>query len=349
MESNGADRERPGLRIGGYVPGHAEPVAGSEYEPGDRSQQVNLPNIADYWPDTANRPRNGGTPPDFADFGEPPPERSRRGRTAVVGGLLVGAIAVGTLLLMRPTGDREPQNTAAPAAPAPSVSALAPSVSASAPVSASAAAPASASAAPVESTPPAAAITTARFDLVTGVTELNVKTADLDGENFRVTTPKNSGLDVTAAFTGETLKVSAEPDGTVKGSGRVDVLLSKDIVWRLRMTAGVRRASLDMGGGTVSDIDLIGGAQTIDIELGNLDGILPILMAGGVEKWRIITSDEVPVEIAFTSGAGDVKVYGRPKGGVGEGLTVQVGDLAERPGLDIDAEAGLGSLEITRD
>lgn len=353
VERNGADGERPRLRIAGYVPGHAEPVAGSEPEPGaggPRGEPVNLPNIADYWPDQPSRRRVTGAPPmpPGTGFDPPPEEPGRRGRPAVLVGLLAGAVAVGTLLLLRPRADEPPPETAAPPVASATVAPPSSAPESSAPSSAPASS-AAASSAPASSAPARPPLTTGRFDLVTGVTELTVRTADLNGENFEVTTPKDSGLDVDTSFADGSLKVSARPDGSEKGSGRVDVLLSKDVVWRLRMTGGVEKASFDMGGGTVSDIDLIGGAQRIDIDLGDLDGTLPILMAGGVNKWRISTSREVPVEIAFTSGAGDVTVYGRQKGGVGEGLTIKAGDIDATPGLDIDAEAGLGSLEIGRD
>ncbi|HWS35079.1 MAG TPA: hypothetical protein VN408_20360 [Actinoplanes sp.] len=325
------------------MPGHAEPVAGSEFEPatGDQNAPVNLPNIADYWPDDRQA---RGAYPDPPDFDGPPPRRGKP--AAILVGLVAGAIAVGTLLLMRPQDDTTPQDTAAPAAPVVVESAEAGPEPSSGPSREPSREP---SPEITSASPPPAALKTARFDLVSGITELNVRTGDTGGENFAVTTPKNSGLKVTAAFTGGTLKVTAKPDGTIKGSGRVDVLLSRDTVWRLRMTAGVEKALFDMGGGTVSDIDLIGGAQSIDIRLGNLDGTLPILMAGGVNKWRIATSEELPVQVDFTSGAGELNLYGQDKGGIGEGLTVKTGDWDKRPGLDIDAEAGLGSLVVTQD
>ncbi|WP_433789010.1 hypothetical protein [Actinoplanes sp. CA-252034] len=341
------DGQRPGLRIAGYVSGHAEPVAGQEpapvAEPGPtpRPLPVTLPDISEYWPDHDRRPRAGEPP-------EPRPS-GRRQRPVIAAGLLAGLVITGTLLLTRPGEDVSTEEIAAPA--------TAPAATAPAATTPAATAPASveptSSPTPVAPSPPPPPVeklpTTARFVLTTGVTELDVRTADLGGEAFRVTTPKDSGLDVDADFENGTLSVSAEPDGRKNGSGRIDVLLSEDIVWRLRMGAGVRTASFDMSGGTVSDIDLIAGARTIDIELGRLDGTLPILMAGGVQTWRIRTAGKVPVRVALSSGAGEVTLYGDEKGGVSAGASVGRGDLDDEPGLDIDAEAGIGSLDISRD
>jgi hypothetical protein len=334
------DGQRPRLRIAGYVSGHAEPVAGQEpapvAEPGPtpRPMPMRLPNISDYWPDRTRRP------PETS-----PPEPRSRKRPVIAAGLLAGLVITGTLLLTRP--DSPPaqprqQDLAAPTTTVPATTApvsVAPSAETTTPPPAP----------PPPTTPEPARIEAAKFELATGVTELDVRTADLGGDNFRVTTPENSGLDVDADLKNGTLSVSAEPDGTENGSGRIDVLLSEDIVWRLRMGAGVHTASFDMSGGTVSEIDLIGGAQTIEIELGRLDDTLPILMAGGVHTWRIRTSEKVPVKIALGSGAGEVTLYGDEKGGVSGGDTIRKGDLDDEPGLRIDAEAGIGFLDISRD
>lgn len=363
VKRNGAnDEPRPELRIAGYVPGHAEPVADpepSEPTPAPRDLPPALPNISDYWPDTPRRQR-----------AEPPPvpmetmvtDRRAR-RPAVMATLLAVAVAAGAFLLSRPLTSTDSRPVAAapttatatvPATEAPASVApanVAPSATPttaatpSTPVPPALTAPTAEAPAPPPKPP---AVTEARFELVTGVTELIVRTADLDGAPFRVTTPKDSGLDVDAAFTGGTLRVRADPDGAASGSGRVDVLLSSKVVWRLRMGAGVHAASFDMGGGTVREIDLIGGAQAVDLELGRLDETLPILMGGGIHTWRIRTSERVPVKVALGSGTGALTVYGDERGGISGGETVRDGDLGDRPGLDIDAEAGVGSLKISR-
>ncbi|GIF44219.1 hypothetical protein [Actinoplanes xinjiangensis] len=341
------DGQRPRLRIAGYVSGHAEPVAGPEpasvAEAGTapRPRPPALPNISDYWPDRT-RPA--------PEFETPAPGRSRRRKRPVIAaGLLAGLVITGTLLLTRPDDDPDRRDLAAPAATTPTTTPVTTAPVSIAPSATPTAAPTTTRPLPPPSPPPAERITAAKFELTTGVSRLDVRTADLDGDDFRVSTPKDSGLDVDADFDDGTLRVSAEPDGRENGSGRIDVLLSEDIVWRLRMVAGVHTASFDMAAGTVGDIDLIGGAQTVEIELGRLDRTLPILMAGGVHTWKIRTSGKVPVKLALSTGAGDVTLYGDEKGGVRAGTTIRKGDLGDEPGLNIDAEAGIGFLDVSRD
>ncbi|MDI6100329.1 hypothetical protein QLQ12_17115 [Actinoplanes sp. NEAU-A12] len=355
------DEPRPALRIAGYVQGHAEPMACPEPSPGDPGTApgplpTGLPNIADYWPDTPGQ-RGAGVPPalppDVTGFGAPDrPARNRR--PAMLAGTLAGLVAVGTLLLARPLIRTSQEPVAAPATttvPASVAPTVVPSAAPTASPSAAppAAAPPAAPSPPPAATTPPPAITSARFELVTGVAHLSVRAADLNGDAFRVTTPKDSGLDVDSSFTDGTLRVSTRRNGSSSGSGRIDVLLSDDIVWRLRMASGVRVASFDMAGGTVSDIDLLGGAHFVGIDLGRVDRKLPILMAGGIRTWRITTANQVPVTIAMATGAGAVTVYGDDEGGVRGGDTLRFGDRNSAVGLDIDAEAGVGSLRITRD
>ncbi|MEV0902863.1 hypothetical protein [Actinoplanes sp. NPDC049802] len=365
--AGGRDRP-PALRIAGYVVGHAEPVADERADPA--TAETRLPDISDYWPDAAPRvtvpsrpaghPRPAGTTEPPAPTAERPTRTTGRPDTAgdatrrwagrrpvICAGLLALVFAGGTVLLARPlTGDDRQRTVPAAAAPTDPVS-VAP-VEPVTPDSATPASPSPSAAAtrPVAPEPPPPAIREARFELADGVTELDVRTVTMDGP-YRVSTPDGSGLDVDTSFEDGVLRVETTPDGT--GSGRLDVRLSDRIVWDLRMGAGVHTASFDMDTGTVGGIDLRGGAQTIDITLGRLSGTLPVRMAGGVHTWRIRTARKVPVRVTVGAGAGDVTLYGRGSGGVGAGTTLRSGDPDDRPGLDIDAEAGIGFLAVSED
>ncbi|GIF04896.1 hypothetical protein [Actinoplanes siamensis] len=269
---------------------------------------ANWPNISDYWPDT--------------------PVVRRRRRPALLTGLLALFVIGGSVVLARPLADAEIRQRA-------SGPVIIPPESPQAVISLQPSPPAPR---PLPTTPVRASPLRGRFEVVTGLTDLVVRTARLDDADFRVSGPAEG------AFTGGVLRVSARPGD----AGPVEVLLSDRRIWQLRTGAGTRSVALDLSAGAVNRIDLNGGAERIDMTLGRLSGTVPIRMAGGVSIWRIVTAVQVPVRVQVASGAGDVALYGQHSDGTAAGTTVRSGDLDAAPGLDIVAAGGLGTLEVTR-
>lgn len=183
--------------------------------------------------------------------------------------------------------------------------------------------------------------------MVDGVTELSVRTTELD-QTFKVSTPHDSGLKVRPSFEDGLLRVRATSTGD-GGNGRVQVLLSDDLSWRLRMTGGVARASFDLAAHTVRRIDLVGGAAEINMELGRQGATVPIRMSGGVSAWNIRTSAQLPVRVVAGRGGSRVDLYGHVTEGLVAGTTVRSGDLDDGRGLDLDAEGGFSALTVTED
>ncbi|MCW2143683.1 hypothetical protein [Actinoplanes cyaneus] len=344
MEPVGSEEAR--LRIARYLESPPQPA--TPPRPG-----IQLPDIADYWPDAPHRQRapgrpgpvpSGPMPHGSGPHGSEPlpmreqPARRWRHRPVVVTGVLALAVIGGSVVLARPLTDADVRRESRPlpVVPAESAQVVIPLEPSPAP---------SGSPSPVFTTTPVKASPTTApapvqggFELVTGVTDLVVRTADLDGDEFRVSGPG------AGTFSGGVLRLSAKPDG---GTGPVEVRLSDARVWQLRIGAGTRSVTLDLGGGTVSRIDLDGGAERIDITLGRLTRTVPIRMAGGVSTWRIRTATKIPARVQVGNGAGDVVLYGKHSGGTGAGTTLRSGDLDDAPGLDVTAAGGLGTLEIT--
>lgn len=335
MEPPGSDETR--LRIARYLDSPPRRAA-----PGPPA--ISLPNIADYWPDAPHRQRALGWRAFLPDGPEPPdaPEsanRRWRQRPVVLTGVLALVVIGGSVFIARPLADsdiRRLEARPAPVVPAESTQLVIPLEPSPSPSASSALATTPAKASPTTRPTTVAAPLPGDFELVTGVTDLVVRTADLDGSNFSVSGPAEG------TFTDGTLRLSASQNG---GSGPVEVSLSDARIWRLRVGAGTKSVTLDLGAGAVSRIDLDGGAERMDITLGRLSGVLPIRMAGGVSTWLIRTATEVPVRVLVGSGAGDVVLYGKHSGGTGAGTTLHSGNLSG-VGLDIDATGGIGNLEV---
>lgn len=313
----------PGLRVGGYI-------APDVPAPAPKRPRITLPDVADYWPDasTSTQPEALGTPPPAQPAVPVAPAGNRRTWLAAGVGLAVGvALSGGVVALTRLTSSREADD--APAAQAPPAVTISPATSPSAPPTAT-------------SAPPDGPT----FEMVTDVKELSVRTTRLgSGERFRVSTPDDSGLRVNPVLTGDVLTVTTTPVGS-GGSGRVEVLLSDRIVWRLLLTGGVERSTFGLASGTVSRIDVNGGALQIDMTVGVDRATVPIRMTGGVSTWRIRTPARVPVQVTAGGGAGEVVLYGRNDGGLKAGSIVRSGNPDNRPGISVEAVAGFGALHV---
>jgi hypothetical protein len=370
-----SDGERT-LRVGGYVTRcvkgrETERAAGPAADPGTAG--INWPNISDYWPDAPDRPEAAPAWTEHLERGSGPantgvrvigdaPDSPRRRRLRTSLGALVAVLTVAACgVIVAQLSDRSttPADLAAgtPQPPATAPGAVLPSV----PEAVLPSAPADAGTEPSRTPEPARTpskkpaapaapaeppLEDAAFEMVDGVTELSVRTTEL-AETFEVSTPRDSGLKVRPVFSGGVLRVHATPIGE-GGTGRVEVLLSDDVTWRLRMTGGVARASFDLASHSVRRIDLTGGAAQIDIELGRQDATVPIRMSGGVSAWNIRTSARLPVRVVAGSGGSRVDLYGQITEGLAAGTTVRSGDLDDGRGLDLDAEGGFSALTVAK-
>ncbi|MFD1365728.1 hypothetical protein [Actinoplanes sichuanensis] len=339
----------PALRVGGYVKTRR---AARHRAPEAIEQDTRLPRISDYWPDAPHRLRAQWEgflplPPNAVSSVAVEPEDERPATTLdrrwpiMITGVLALSVVAGTMLLARPLAESEirQQRAALP----PSAVAIEPQITA-APMPP----PLLLSPTPAQSPSPtptgAPDVRSARLEFVTGVTDLSVRIADLGDLPFDVGSSDGSEVDANTTFSDGVLRIEINSAGS---NGSVEVRLSNRIVWGLQLSAGVKSARFDTTAGSVSRIDLDGGAESFNLVLGRLTGIVPIRMTGGVSNWRIWTDGRVPARVTVGDGAGNVVLYGDENGGTAPGAVVRSGDLDGGTGLDVDAAAGVGYLEIS--
>lgn len=320
------------------------------------AQPDKLPDISGYWPDaphrtgppadeyepdgaeavrttpawqtaagrpTVERPRSGRPTIELKVIGAPLPPRRPAGRILAVA--LAGALVTGVLGWFA-FGVPDDEPVAAPARPA-APAGDTPAVPDNPPVSIEA------SVAPDAAT----------FELADGTTELNVTIGDTGDRWFRVSTPAGSGVRPRAALEDGAVRVFVDSAGT-GGSGRVDVLLSPEVTWSVLMRGGVRAGIIDLTGGSVGRIDLLGGAADLSLRLPRQSAVVPIAMSGGVNDWRITTGRKVPVRAVLQRGAGAVVLYGDRDQGVDRGTRFTV--TGGQGGIDLIADEGVGTLTV---
>lgn len=343
------------------------------------------PRISDYWPEARPLPPPvdhyewpGADPVGGRPTRELPPARrpdapvrphrdarSRRRRPwwkPVLGAGLAVVVTSGVLVLTRTFGMttateknlvQQPSATVAEqpsgppevgpvsVAPPPASSPVAESASPSAP-------PPPSPPAPRSPEPTALPFTAGTFELIDGTTELNVTLRSLGAEVFRVSTPEDSGVTPQVTVTGSTVRLGVTRNGK-DGRAVVDLVLNRDVAWALRLTAGVEETSLDLSGGRIRRIDLIGGAARVAMVLPDQRTALPIRMSGGLNTWRIETEGEPNARVLLRDGGGTVQLGEERFDGVARGTTLETGSGEPAGRLDIDAVAGLGTLIVVRE
>ncbi|GFJ92543.1 hypothetical protein [Phytohabitans rumicis] len=108
--------------------------------------------------------------------------------------------------------------------------------------------------------------TEAQFDLVTGTTTVNLRSADLGGDLYRISTAEGSDVLPRPVHEGDQVNLHLVQSGE-SGPGAVDIQLSSRVTWKLRLTGGAATHVVDMGGGRLTGLDLIGGAARAELTL----------------------------------------------------------------------------------
>lgn len=360
MESTAAsDREPPGGHHLYRRPDASPPAA----EPGT-PVPPNWPSISDYWPDRPHRadptapPAGTGpqAPPLRTGPPAPPPPvavasgagRVRRGRRALFAAAAVLAAAlIGGAGFAAVRSDRAEPPAAAPPAAAPQSDPADPALAIPVPVAPKpSATPEATPSAPATASAPARGLTEATFDLVSDVTAINLRTADLGGDLYRISAPTGSSVRPRVAVSGSRVALSLVRNGR-RGTAAVDVVLAGDVRWNLRVSGGVKTGALDLGDARLAAVDLRGGATRIDLTLPPPDGTFTVRMSGGINQFRVFTADRVPARVVAKRGAGKVTLFGRVQDGVARGGSVTTPDFdGSDDRIQIDAVAGMGTLQL---
>ncbi len=305
------------------------------------ARPADLPSISDYWPDA---PHRMGPAADWFDTSAAPAapvqapaprpgaEPARRGgRTAAVVILtlgLIGAVGVGTTIALRSAATPEE-------APPPGAS-IVPSAPTASPESEGVL------------TAPLGDRDAAAFELVSDASLVELSTADLGGDLYRISAPQGSSVQPRIADDDGTVRLFLDPVGR-PGDEEVEVVLTTAVPWRLTVSGGIRRANLDLAGADVAGVTLAGDAARIDLTLPRPDGTLPIRMSGGINRFEVRTDRGVPVRIRTRGGAGEVTFDGRTKDGVASGANFQNREWpASEDRVDVDAVVGVGTLTLGR-
>jgi hypothetical protein len=194
-------------------------------------------------------------------------------------------------------------------------------------------------------TAPLAGRTAAGFEMVAASSRVTVKTQDLGDDLYKVTTADGSGMVPSPTVTADRVQMHLTPDGA-GASGDVTVLLSAKVRWSLRFSGGSDEQLIDMTGGRVGAVDLIGGARRVELTLPKPTGTVPVRVTGGLDELTVRSPAGAPVRVNLPAGAKTVAAGTRTLRDVRPGSTLTPKDWQVKDRYDVDVTSWVTLLSV---
>jgi hypothetical protein len=195
---------------------------------------------------------------------------------------------------------------------------------------------------------PAGDLRQATFVVVSDAAEVNLRTAGLGGDLYRISARPGSGIRPSVTVRDGTVSLLLVDTGRA-GPAAVDVVLSAGLRWSLRIDGNLKAGDLDLRGSRVTQVLLAGDAADIRLVLPAPDSAVPVRVTGGINRLRISVPRLTPLRLRTRGGAGEVVLDGRTVRGVARNASFEsAGWRAGGDGVEVDATAGLGALRAER-
>jgi hypothetical protein len=194
---------------------------------------------------------------------------------------------------------------------------------------------------------PVGGLTEARLLFRSGANELGIRGVRDLGELYR------------ARFDGPVPQVRLR-DGTVtiqyKGFGKPwdwrkrkgDIALNGTLPWTIDIVGGANKLNVDLAPLDLRGFDLTGGVETMRLILGHPAGEVPIRVLGGASKIRVERPKGVPVRLTVAGGAGGIELDRQRLGGTaGQTVLESDGSSAATDLFGIEITGGVGRIQVS--
>jgi len=187
--------------------------------------------------------------------------------------------------------------------------------------------------------------TTASFEMVAASNQVTVKTQDLGENLYKITTADDSGMVPSPAVSADRVQLHLTPKGEGT-SGDVTIILSTKVRWALRFSGGSDEQVIDMTGGKVSGVSLVGGARRVELTLPKPSGTVPVQVTGALEELSVSSPADAPVRVKVEAGAKTVAAGTRTLRDVVPGSTLTPKDWQVKDRYDVAAKSWVTLLSV---
>jgi hypothetical protein len=184
--------------------------------------------------------------------------------------------------------------------------------------------------------------------VVSGVTSLRVVIANTGSDLFEASSPSGAAVKPVAVTDPDQVRLEAVSTG-LTGASELDVQLSSSVLWHVSIDGGTTDESLDLHGGNVSGVDVVGGTSHLDLRLPAASGTMTVRETGGASAVEVHAAANVPVQVRFAGGAGSSTIDGAARSGIAGGTVVTPAGWASATNkYDIELDGGVSSFVLDR-
>ncbi|MDT4992482.1 MAG: hypothetical protein QOH97_2374 [Actinoplanes sp.] len=181
----------------------------------------------------------------------------------------------------------------------------------------------------------------AALTVADAASRVEVRTVDLPGLLYRVTTPYRSGLAPRVTGPAARLTLRLGPTGD-DGPDAVLILLNRAVRWQIRLPAGGGEEHLELSRGRLTALE-VGAAGLVRVRLPAPVGLVGVTVLSGVGAVEFTAPLATAVRLHLRGGAGEAFVpWGAPHGGVA--MSPGWGVRANR--YAIETRGGVGSVRV---
>ncbi|GAB2596483.1 hypothetical protein Aab01nite_71760 [Paractinoplanes abujensis] len=186
----------------------------------------------------------------------------------------------------------------------------------------------------------------ASFELLAATTRVNVSIGELGDDLYRISTPEDSGILPDPVIRADDVKLQVTKDGDGGTGGEITIVLAAKVRWALRFSGYAEEQAINLSGGQISGLEMVGGMRTAQISLAQPTGTVPIKVNGSVEKLVVTSPTGSPVRIKVGGGAQTVVAGSRTLKDVAPGSTLTPKNWAVQNRYDMGAGAPITALTV---
>jgi Domain of unknown function (DUF5668) len=204
----------------------------------------------------------------------------------------------------------------------------------------------------LDSVEPVAEVTTPTLDLSVGAAEVSIHGEPLGDTLFKSHIEYGGTKpDVSLDRSTGTLSISDSNQGFgllfgPRSRRRIDVALNNSLPWSVDVSGGASHVTMALATDALKEVSLTGGANNINLTLGEPTGTVAVNVSGGASTVTIHRPAGVAVSVHASGGANSIRLDSQQLGGFGDSSAQTAGYDSATARYAIDVSGGASNISV---